>query len=133
MTLVKTTDRGLTLVLGASGKTGRRVAARLQAGARAVRLGSRAGTPRFEWREPAPWRAAVHGVSAGYISYYPDLAAPGAPAAIGAFAALARDSGVRRLVLLSGRGEPEAQACEQIVRDCGLEFTLLRASWFAQN
>ena len=40
---------------------------------------------------------------------------------------------MRRLVLLSGRGEPEAQRCEQIVRDSGLEWTLVRASWFAQN
>jgi uncharacterized protein YbjT (DUF2867 family) len=72
-------------------------------------------------------------VSAAYVSYHPDLAAPGATDAIGAFTALAAQSGVRRLVLLSGRGEPEAQACEQIVRDSGLEFTLLRASWFAQN
>lgn len=132
MTAAKT-NGNLTLVLGASGKTGRRVAERLTALRRPVRLGSRSGQPPFEWTDPASWPAALDGVTAVYISYYPDLAAPGASDAIDALAALAVKSGVRRLVLLSGRGEPEAQACEQIVRESGAEFTLLRASWFAQN
>jgi len=68
-----------------------------------------------------------------YISYFPDVAAPGAPDAIRALTELAVASGVRRTVLLSGRGEPEARRCEQIVRDSGLEWTVVRASWFAQN
>jgi uncharacterized protein YbjT (DUF2867 family) len=122
-----------TLVLGASGKTGRRVAQRLRALGQPLRLGSRSGAPPFEWNEPATWPDVLRGVSAVYISYQPDLAAPGATQAVGALTEQAVRAGVRRLVLLSGRGEPEAQACEQIVRDSGLEFTLLRASWFAQN
>jgi uncharacterized protein YbjT (DUF2867 family) len=40
---------------------------------------------------------------------------------------------VRRLVLLSGRGEPEAERCEQVVAASGLEWTVVRASWFNQN
>jgi uncharacterized protein YbjT (DUF2867 family) len=72
-------------------------------------------------------------VGAVYISYYPDLAAPGATEAVRSFTDLAVKSGVPRLVLLSGRGEPEAQRCEQIVRDSGAEWTLVRASWFNQN
>jgi uncharacterized protein YbjT (DUF2867 family) len=127
------TNLPLTLVLGASGKTGRRVAQRLHALAQPVRLGSRRGDPPFEWNQPSTWPDVLRGVTAVYVNYQPDLAAPGAPEAIGALTAQAARSGVRRLVLLSGRGEPEAQACEQIVRDSGLEFTLLRASWFAQN
>lgn len=123
----------VTLVLGASGKTGRRVAERLRARKLPVRLGSRSGKPPFEWSDPATWPAVVRGVVAVYITYYPDLAAPGASDAIRSFTALAVKSGVQRLVLLSGRGEPEAQLCEQIVRDAGAEFTLLRASWFSQN
>ncbi|MCW5661506.1 MAG: NAD(P)H-binding protein [Burkholderiaceae bacterium] len=123
----------LTLVLGASGKTGRRVAQRLRALGHPVRLGSRSGAPPFEWTQPDGWPHVLRGATAVYTSYQPDLAAPGATQAIGAFTAQAARCGVRRLVLLSGRGEPEAQACEQIVRDSGLEFTLLRASWFAQN
>lgn len=126
-------SHSLTLVLGASGKTGRRVAQRLRALGHPVRLGSRSGAPPFEWNQPDGWPHVLRGATAVYISYQPDLAAPGASQAIGALTAQAARCGVRRLVLLSGRGEPEAQACEQIVRDSGAEFTLLRASWFAQN
>jgi uncharacterized protein YbjT (DUF2867 family) len=72
-------------------------------------------------------------MAAVYVTYYPDLAVPGASDAIRSFTGLAVKSGVQRLVLLSGRGEPEAQLCEQIVRESGVECTLLRASWFAQN
>ncbi len=121
------------LVLGGTGKTGRRVAARMAARGLAVRIGSRAAEPPFDWEQPATWREALHGVDAAYVAYHPDLAAPGAADAIQSLTALAAASGVRRLVLLSGRGEPEAQRCEQIVRDSGLEWTLVRASWFAQN
>jgi uncharacterized protein YbjT (DUF2867 family) len=42
-------------------------------------------------------------------------------------------SGVRKLVLLSGRGEVEAQRCERIVQQSGIDWTIVRASWFAQN
>jgi uncharacterized protein YbjT (DUF2867 family) len=76
---------------------------------------------------------ALRDVKAVYVSYYPDLAAPGATQAIREFTKVAVSSGVQHLVLLSGRGEPEAQACEQIVRESGVDWTLLRASWFAQN
>lgn len=68
-----------------------------------------------------------------YLSYYPNLAIPGAVDQIGSFSQLAVGSGVRRLVLLSGRGEAEAQRCEQVVRDSGADWTILRASWFSQN
>lgn len=121
------------LVLGATGKTGRRVAERLKARGLPVRLGSRAAAPPFDWNDAASWPAALHGVSSVYISYYPDLAAPGASDTIRTFTQMAVNSGVKRLVLLSGRGEPEAQLSEQIVRDSGASYTLLRASWFAQN
>ena len=125
--------RQSTLVIGATGKTGRRVAERLSARNLPVRVGSRSGKPPFDWGVPDTWRDAVRDVEKVYVTYYPDLAAPGASDAISVFSALAAESGVRRLVLLSGRGEPEAQHCEQIVRDSGVEFTLLRCSWFSQN
>ena len=122
-----------TLVIGATGKTGRRVAEQLKARGQPVRTGSRSGQPPFDWADPGTWSAAVRDVAAVYVTYYPDLAAPGASDAIRSFTGLAVKSGVQRLVLLSGRGEPEAQLCEQIVRESGVEYTLLRASWFAQN
>lgn len=126
-------DAKTTLVLGGTGKTGRRVVERLKARHLPVRIGSRTGQPSFDWKNAATWTAALQDVNAAYISYYPDLAAPGATAAIESFTDLAVTRGVRRLVLLSGRGEIEAQRCEQIVRDAGSAWTLLRASWFCQN
>jgi uncharacterized protein YbjT (DUF2867 family) len=121
------------LVLGSTGKTGRRIAERLAAHDLPVRHGSRTATPPFDWDSPFTWAPALEGVSAVYICYYPDLSVAGATNAIQSFTDLAVRSGVRRLVLLSGRGEPEAQRCEDIVRRSGVEWTLLRASWFAQN
>ncbi|MGJ3231325.1 MAG: NAD(P)H-binding protein [Oceanicaulis sp.] len=126
-------NKGLTLVLGGTGKTGRRVAERLKARGQAVRVGSRSAVPSFDWDNEAGWDAALKDVTAAYITYAPDLAMPGAPDAIRAFVERARRRGVKRLVLLSGRGEEEAQACERIVQDAGLEWTIVRASWFNQN
>ena len=67
------------------------------------------------------------------MSFYPDLAVPGAPEAIEAFARQALDGGTRRLVLLSGRGEEEAQRAERALQDSGAEWTVVRCGWFMQN
>ena len=123
----------LTLVLGGTGKTGRRVAERLKAMGRDVRIGSRSRVPSFDWDNEKSWEASLKGVTAVHITYAPDLAMPGAKDAIQAFVDLAKRRGVKRLVLLSGRGEEEAQACERIVIAAGLEWTIVRASWFNQN
>lgn len=122
-----------TLVLGATGKTGRRVADRLEAMKLPVRRGSRSALIPFDWNRPKGWRACLTGIKAVYITYAPDLAMPGATDAIRDFVALARQLGTERVVLLSGRGEAEAQACERIVQDSGLAWTIVRASWFQQN
>src|SRR5919112_4305835 len=132
-----TQEKEMTLVLGGTGKTGRRVAARLQARGLPVRIGSRSGEPPFDWQKPETWASALEGVSAAYVSYYPDVAIPGAPEAVRAFTELAVQSGTRRLVLLSGRGEEEAQRAEQAVREVGdgvgVEWTIVRCAWFMQN
>ena len=125
--------KDVTLVLGGTGKTGRRVAERLRATGREVRIGSRSAVPSFDWDNEAGWEACLKGVTAAYITFAPDLAIPGATDAIQAFVNLAREKGVKRLVLLSGRGEAEAQACERIVQNAGLEWTIVRSSWFNQN
>ena len=122
-----------TLVLGGTGKTGRRVARRLAERGLTVRPGSRAGRPPFDWGDRATWAPALAGVDAAYLCFQPDLAVPGAAETVGAFATLAAEHGVARLVLLSGRGEPEAQQAEQAVQAAGLPWTVVRASWFAQN
>jgi uncharacterized protein YbjT (DUF2867 family) len=128
---------GTTLVLGGTGKTGRRVAARLEARGLPVRVGSRSGQPPFDWENPDTWPRALEGVESVYVSYYPDIAIPGAPEAVRSFAELAVQSGVRRLVLLSGRGEEEAQRAEQALREvsdgAGVEWTIVRCAWFMQN
>jgi uncharacterized protein YbjT (DUF2867 family) len=122
-----------TLVLGGTGKTGRRVAARLDARGLPVRIGSRSGEPAFDWEDRATWPGVLRDVGAVYISYYPDIAIPGAVETVSAFADLANRCGVTRQVLLSGRGEPEAEEAERAVRAAGGDLTVLRSTWFAQN
>ena len=124
---------GLTLVIGGTGKSGHRVAKRLMEMGREVRIGSRSSVPSFDWDREESWSAALDGVTNLYITYSPDLAMPGAADAIQALVQRAKQAGAKRLVLLSGRGEEEAQACEQIVIESGLEWTVVRASWFNQN
>ena len=121
------------LVIGASGKTGRRVADLLEAGGHLVRRASRSSETPFDWDDPRSWPTALAGVSAMYITYYPDLAFPDVPEKIEMLTKMAADAGVQRLVMLAGRGEPRAQVCEDIVRQSGLDYTLVRAAWFAQN
>jgi uncharacterized protein YbjT (DUF2867 family) len=122
-----------TLILGGTGKTGRRVAKRLRERLCTVKVASRSGQPTFDWSLRDSWEAALVGVTSVYLAYYPDLAAPGAAAHIREFSKLAVESGVRRIVLLSGRGEDQVLPSEQAVRDSGAEFTILRAAWFCQN
>jgi uncharacterized protein YbjT (DUF2867 family) len=124
---------GLTLVLGGTGKTGSRIAAGLKRKGIPIRIGSRSAHPSFDWTNEAGWSACLKDVEAVYINYAPDLAIPGATDSIRAFVELAKRHGVKRLVLLSGRGEAEAQACERIVQESGVEWTIVRASWFYQN
>jgi len=123
----------LILVIGSTGKTGRRIAASLEERGYGVRHGSRNSIIPFDWDRPETWVEALRGVTAAYISYFPDLAFPGAPEKIKMLTEYAAAVDVKRLVLLSGRGETHAKHCEDIVRNCGLDFTLVRASWFAQN
>jgi uncharacterized protein YbjT (DUF2867 family) len=121
-----------TLVLGATGKIGRRVAERLTARGLPVRVGSRTGDPPFDWDDRSTWDPVLDGVGSAYVAHYWD-AIPGAAETLGSFADLAVESGVARLVLLSGRGEEEAERAERAVRDSGAELTVLRSTWFAQN
>jgi uncharacterized protein YbjT (DUF2867 family) len=121
------------LVLGGTGKTGRRVAQQLAEKGWPVRIGSRSGTPAFDWENTSTWEAALQGINAVYLSYHPDLAVPGAVETIRSFTQVAVKNGIRHIVLLSGRGEQEAQACEEIVMNAGIDWTIVRAAWFNQN
>lgn len=129
--------RTTTLVLGGTGHTGHRVIDRLHGRGVPTRVGSRRGDPPFEWHDAATWDAVLDGVSAVYLCYHPDLAVPGAADTVGQFAGTAVGAGVRRMVLLAGRGEEEAQRAEELVRDAArgsaATVTVIRASCFAQN
>jgi uncharacterized protein YbjT (DUF2867 family) len=121
------------LVIGATGKTGSRVATKLRSLGRAVRCGSRNSTIPFDWEMPETWKPALSGVKSAYVTYFPDLAFPGAVAKLEAVCQTAKDAGVEHLVLLSGRGEHHAKLGEDVVRKSGVDFTIVRAAWFAQN
>jgi uncharacterized protein YbjT (DUF2867 family) len=121
------------LVLGGTGKVGRRVASRLTARGVPVRIGARSATPAFDWNNPATWGGVLDGARRVFISYAPDIAVPGAPQAVEQFTKQAATAGVERVVLLSGRGEAEAEAAERLVRHGPLPWTIVRCSWFAQN
>jgi uncharacterized protein YbjT (DUF2867 family) len=124
---------GPVLVLGGTGKSGRRVADRLARLGTPVRIGSRTAPTPFRWEDPATWPSAVAGVRAAYVCYHPDLAVPGAADTVAAFARLAVEAGVDRLVLLSGRGETEARRAEDLVRAVAPATTIVRCGFFAQN
>jgi uncharacterized protein YbjT (DUF2867 family) len=121
------------LILGGTGKTGRRVAQRLAERGLTARIASRSGAVRFDWDDSSTWPAALAGADTLYLTYYPDLASPRAAAQIRELAQLARVSGVRRIVLISGRGEPQCHAGENAVLESGIPCTILRCAWFAQN
>ncbi len=121
------------LVIGGTGKTGRKVADSLRSLGINVRIGSRNASPAFDWEDPNTWAEALKGMNKVYITFQPDLAVPGAQEAIKGLTEEARIAGIQKLVLLSGRGEHEAEMCEQIVINSGIDWTVVRADWFNQN
>ena len=121
------------LIIGKNGKTGVRVNQRLQVLGYETRAVSRSTSPAFDWENPATWRAAIEGTSAAYVTFQPDLAVPGAEAAIREFVRVAAAAGLKHIVLLSGRGEAGAQRAEKVLQESGMSWNIVRASWFAQN
>ncbi|MEW5809167.1 MAG: NAD(P)H-binding protein [Actinomycetota bacterium] len=124
------------LVLGASGKSGRRVAARLRLTDLPVRGASRHSDTPFDWADPHSWDTALHGVTAVYV------VPPSVPGPVHDFVARAAAAGVHHLVLLSGRGADDwgdspfgrdMRDAEDAVRSSGLPWTILRSNNFAQN
>ena len=120
------------LVTCGTGKTGRRVVDRLKTRDITARVGSRAGEPPFDWENPETWAGVLDGMDTVYINYHPDLAIPGARKAIEEFTSQAVKGGIQKMVLLSGKGEKEAELCEQVVMNAGTDWTIVRASWFNQ-
>ncbi|MEZ0164863.1 NmrA family NAD(P)-binding protein [Kineococcus sp. LSe6-4] len=123
----------MIVVIGGNGKTGRRVAGRLTGRGEQVRVVSRSTSPRFDWDDASTWEAALAGAGAAYVTYHPDLAFPGVPEFNARFSATARAAGLRKAVLLSGRGEEGALASERALQESGLAWTVVRCNWFDQN
>ncbi len=122
------------LILGGTGKTGRRVAEKLKfLGYSNIRIGSRKESPAFDWENQDTWLDALEGIETVYITFQPDLAIPSAVETIKKFTSLATNNGITKMILLSGRGEKEAQVCEKIVMSTAINWTIVRASWFNQN
>ena len=103
------------LIIGGTGKTGRRVAEQLKKKGIEPRIGSRNALPSFDWNNKETWVESLDGIEKMYVTYHPDLAVPGAKEAIESLTYLAKELGVKKMVLLSGKGETEAEACEAIV------------------
>ncbi|MFD9500031.1 NAD(P)H-binding protein [Streptomyces sp. NPDC060035] len=129
------------LVTGGTGKTGRRVVARLREQGVRTREASRSGKIRFDWADRNTWKAALEGVTAAYI-----VPLDASPSPTPAFVEQAVACGVERLVLLSARGvdvpgyfgasyegEGPHTEGEAAVRASGVDWTVLRPGWFAQN
>jgi uncharacterized protein YbjT (DUF2867 family) len=127
------TQQSPVVIIGGTGKTGSRVASRLVQRNVLVRPVSRSTAVRFDWDDPATWAVALEGAGAIYITYSPDLAFPGADRQVGALATMLRERDVSRVVLLSGRGEPGAQASERALLGEVPTASVVRCSFFTQN
>jgi uncharacterized protein YbjT (DUF2867 family) len=126
------------LVLGGTGKVGRRLTARLRDAGHDVRVASRsdAGDVRFDWHDPATHDAALAGAD-GVFVVGPGSATDWSPL-LPAFLDRAHAAGVRHAVLLSARGveflpDGAVARAEAALRDGPLPWTILRPSHFAQN
>ncbi|MFE9024892.1 NmrA family transcriptional regulator [Streptomyces iakyrus] len=119
------------VVTGATGRTGSRVARAAEAAGLTVRAASRATG--FDWWDASTWADTLRGADAAYLAHPSDAGAPGAAEVVGALAREAVGLGVRRLVLLSARGEDQALPTEEALRASGADWTVVRAAWFAQN
>ena len=121
------------LIIGKTAKTGLRVDQRLQALGYTTQGVSRSSSPAFDWEDATSWRTALEGTRSAYITFYPDLAIPSAEETIREFIALAKEVGLQHLVLLSGRGEQGAKRAETVLMNSGLDWNVVRSSWFMQN
>lgn len=128
------------LILSGKGKTGRRVAAQLQARGIPFRLASRSSEQRFDWYDESTWSATIAGADTAYLA--PPVGPTGLAQA-GRFMKQAAAEGLRRVVLLSGRGvgSPGRDFAvydgqlelEHAVQASGADWTIVQPAWFAQG
>ncbi|MEU9988874.1 NAD(P)H-binding protein [Streptomyces sp. NPDC048045] len=131
-----------TLVIGATGTTGSRTAARLLAAGHPVTAASRGATPvpgaravRFDWYDPAGHADALTAADRVYL--VPPVGEPDPAPVMLPFLEQARAAGVRRAVLLSSSavpaGGPAVGAVHEALPGLFDEWAVLRPSWFMQN
>ncbi|WP_321276245.1 NAD(P)H-binding protein [Thiomicrorhabdus indica] len=126
-------EQEVIAVIGSNGKTGVRVLNKLEDSGYVTRGLSRSTEIPFDWTKRETWGEALEGVHSVYVTYVPDLAVPQAEEDIKAFVGLAKEKQIKHVVLLSGRGEEGAQRAEMVVKESGLTWNIIRASWFMQN
>ena len=119
-----------TLIIGAAGKTGRRI----------VNVSRRATSPSGPPRAPPAstgttrdWARDGRGHRRRVHLLPPRHHGPGRARGDRRVLQGGRRARRKRLVLLSGRGEAEAQRAERLMQAAGTEWTIVRCSWFAQN
>ncbi|MFG2928258.1 NAD(P)H-binding protein [Streptomyces achromogenes] len=136
------TTSGTILVIGATGTTGGRTAARLTAAGHRVRAASRRATPvpgaqpvRFDWYDPGTFGGALDGADRVYL--VPPLGDPDPAAVMLPFLRQARAAGVRRAVLLGSSAIPAdgpgVGAVHRALPELFDQWAVLRPSWFMQN
>ena len=121
----------MILVLGGTGKVGRRLARNLQEGGYPVRAASRTGEVRFDWGQPSTWDTVLQGSTKVFAMAPNRVPNP-------AFVERAVALGVEHIVLLSSMGIEEVgderlMAAEQAVETSGAAWTILRPASFNQN
>ena len=136
---VMTDASNTVLVLGGTGKTGKRVASRLTGSGHSVRTAARHGADaRFDWDDPATHRTAVEGVDRIYL--VPPVMRTRFAAQVSAFLDCAEAAGVQHITYLSAYGidlAPPDVALRAVELDLmvrvSLTHSLVRPAWFMQN
>ena len=127
----------LILLIGGTGKVGRRLENVLRRRGHRVRLASRSGGHvRFDWRDPETYEHALAGVDAMFV-VGPGSATDWSPL-LRDLLARAAGAGVRRAVLLSARGveflpDGAVDRAEHALREGPIPWSILRPAHFAQN
>ena len=133
------TSKPQVLVLGATGKTGSRVAARLSALGASVRTAARSGADvHFDWDSPATFADALRGAAGVYL-VSPTLSVDFA-GAVARFLDQAERAGVRHVTYLSAYGTehaPPEVALRAVELDLAARSSLLssviRPAWFMED
>jgi uncharacterized protein YbjT (DUF2867 family) len=136
---VNNTANRLVLVLGATGKTGSRVAGRLSERGVSVRTAARGGADiHFDWNNPATFEGALQGVTGVYL-VSPVMRVDFA-GVVSDFLDQAERAGVQNVTYLSAYGMEHAPA-EVALRAVELDlesrgsftYSIIRPAWFMQN